>query len=153
MPGPAPSTDPTEPTEAELNEVWERFFAAIRRAKGRAARRDGELSLSQFHLLACLAERPQARIGELAEEGGVAPPTATRMLEGLERDGIISREHAEEDRRAVIVRLTPKGRGLVEGKRAAVAEKRQALFGSLSAEERERAVALLDRLAEAIDEL
>ena len=140
--------------EAALNEAWERFFAALRRAKGRAARQDGtELSLSQYQLIAALREGPEARIGELAESAGVAPPTATRMLDGLERDGIVSREHAEDDRRAVIVRLTARGRELLEQKQARVVEKRRALFASLSAEEREQAAALLDRLAEVIEEL
>lgn len=141
-------------TDEQFEAAWERFFGALRRAKGRAARQDpSELSLPQYQLISALGDLSEARIGELAEAGGVAPPTATRMLDCLERDGIVERSPAPEDRRAVVVTLTSKGRKLLQRKRAAVARKRRALFESLSPEEREQAIALMDRLAEAIDEL
>ena len=36
----------------------------------------------------------------------LAPPTATRMLDGLERESIVERRPSEEDRRCVTVELT-----------------------------------------------
>jgi DNA-binding MarR family transcriptional regulator len=137
-----------------LWDAWDGFFAAVRRARGRAARQRGDtLSLSQSHLLSLLAEEPRARIGELAEAAGVAPPTATRMLDSLERAGVVRRGRSHEDRRAVEVTLTPKGRRLLEQKNDAVRAQRLALEASLSPSEREQAETLLRRLAEAIDEL
>ncbi len=46
----------------------------------------------------------------------VSNPTATRMLDALERDGAsCQRRKCERDRRAVLVSLTEEGRRVVEG--------------------------------------
>jgi DNA-binding MarR family transcriptional regulator len=56
-------------------------------------------------------------IGELAAAEGVRPPTMTRLVDGLERDGLVKREPDPDDRRGVIVRATPKGvRTLTRGR-------------------------------------
>ena len=47
---------------------------------------------------------------ELAVEAGVTASTATRILDALERRGIIMRTRSAEDRRAVTVTLTDFGR-------------------------------------------
>jgi MarR family transcriptional regulator, organic hydroperoxide resistance regulator len=135
-------------------DAWDQFFAAIRHARGRAAQAQGsEITLSQHHLLGALAEDRELRIGELALAAGVTPPTATRMLDSLERGGMIKRASSPDDRRAVNVRLTAKGRRLLEAKRRLVTGKRRALYASLSPSERKQAVRLLNRLAEVIEEL
>ena len=74
------------------------------------------------------------------------------MLDGLERQGVIERRPSTEDRRSVTVNLTSRGRRLLNRKRALVAEKRRAVYESLDPDERERAPALLRKLATAIDE-
>ena len=75
----------------EFTASWERFFRTTRRIRARANRAhlDG-LSLAQFQLLKPLAGEAQP-VGGLAESAGVAPPTATRMLDGLARDGLVER--------------------------------------------------------------
>jgi DNA-binding MarR family transcriptional regulator len=141
-------------SEARLSEAWDEFFAAIRRARGRAARQHGhELTLSQWHLLSALAETPEAKIGDLAEAAGVAAATATRMLDALERAEIVERRPSEADRRCVTVELTGKGRRLLDEKRQIVESHRRALHDSLSLAERRQAERLLRHLAEVIDEL
>jgi len=136
-----------------LNAAWDDFFSAVRRAKGRAAHQRDELTVPQVHLLEPLAADGAARLGELAEAAGVAAPTASRMIDSLERDGLVRRGTAGDDRRAVAVELTARGRELYERKRAAIEAKRMEIFGSLSATEREQAVHLLGRMAELIEEL
>ncbi len=134
--------------------AWDEFFAAIRRARGRAARDHGkELTLSQYNLLAAFGEHPELPVGEIALAAGVAAPTATRMLDHLERAGIVRRAHSTLDRRVVAVSLTTQGHQLVARKRAHVAEKRRALHDSLTSSEREQAERLLRRLAGLIQEL
>jgi DNA-binding MarR family transcriptional regulator len=135
--------------------AWDDFFAALRRARGRAAARepDGELTLSQHNLLSALGHHPRLPVGEVALAAGVAPPTATRMLGHLERTGVVRREPSTRDRRVVTVSLTARGQDLLERKRAAVTEKRQALYASLSETEREQSERLLHRLAELIEQL
>jgi DNA-binding MarR family transcriptional regulator len=140
---------------ASFTSALDHFFSAVRRSRARIAREAGagELTLSQYQLLSALAEVPERPVGELAEAAAVAPPTATRMLDGLERSGIVERRHSTTDRRVVIVRLTGKGRRLVERKEKLVAAKRRALYESLSPSERRQVERLLGRLAEVIEEL
>lgn len=136
-----------------FEEAWGEFFASVRRMKGRLATSEGELSLSQHHLLIALADSPSLPVGELALAAGVAPPTATRMLDGLERDGIVTREPSPEDRRKVVVRLTEEGRRVVRRKRREIEDRRRKVYESLSEEERAHATHLLHRFAELLDGL
>lgn len=106
-----------------------------------------------MHLLDALADLPAARCGVLAEAAGIAAPTASRMIDGLEREGIVERRPSAEDRRAIEVAITDHGRELHARKRAEVQAKRAELFGSLSPTERESAEHLLKRLAEVIEDL
>ena len=134
--------------------AWEEFFSAARRARGRAALRgEGDISPAQLHLLRALAETPRSRIGELAEAAGVAPPTATRMLDGLERDGIIRRVPAADDRRAVEVELTGPGERILATREEELAERRRTVFASLSTRERRETERVLRRLTDLVDEL
>jgi DNA-binding MarR family transcriptional regulator len=56
-------------------------------------------------------------IGELAAAEGVRPPTMTRLVDGLEREGLVRRQPDPDDRRGVVVRATPKGvRTLTHGR-------------------------------------
>lgn len=135
------------------------FMRAARRARGRAQSSpsaDGELTLSQYTLLDALldADGPLT-VRELAVGAGVASPTATRMLTGLEQDGLIARERPDAggDRRCVMVRLTDEGRDRLAAKREHVAQWRRDLFDSLLPGEREQAARLLTRLAAAVDDL
>jgi DNA-binding MarR family transcriptional regulator len=139
---------------AALDAAWAGFFSALRRAKGRAAIQHGnELTMPQVHLLGPLAGGGRARIGELADAAGVAAPTASRMVDSLEREGIVTRVAAGGDRRAVAVELTDRGAELYERKRTELHAKRIEIFDALSADERGQAAHLLGRMAELIDEL
>ncbi|WP_457587218.1 MarR family winged helix-turn-helix transcriptional regulator [Ensifer canadensis] len=46
---------------------------------------------------------------ELADRAGVTRATVTGLLDGLERDGFLGRQQSKDDRRKVLVRLSPKG--------------------------------------------
>jgi len=76
-------------------------------------------------------------IGQLAQAEQVSPPTMTRMLVGMERDGLLKRERDRDDGRVVWIRATPKGaRILQEGRRRRV-EALAAELAVLSASELE----------------
>ena len=142
---------------ADFDAAWAEFFGAIRRARGRAAaeaEREG-LSVAQFGLLFSFVELGRGDVlpvGALAEAAGIAQPTATRMLDGLERQGVIERRPSTEDRRSVSVALTARGRRLLNRKRKLVEEKRRAVFESLDADDRESAARLLRALAATIED-
>ena len=140
----------------DFDAAWDELFGAIRRARGRAAQeveREG-LSLAQFQLIYPFADLDRDEgmsVGALAEAAGIAPPTATRTLDGLQRQGIVERRPSSEDRRSVSIHVTARGRRLLNRKRALVAKKREAVYGSLAPEDRERAPAVLRALAAGLE--
>lgn len=137
-----------------FSQAFDRFSQAMRSARWQISRKDHiELTLSQYHLLEALEGTAALPVGRVAEAAGVAAPTATRMLDSLERAGTVRRSHSSTDRRVVEVALTDEGRRLVRKKRRAVERLRRAMFESLDPEEREHAERLLMRLADAMDEV
>jgi DNA-binding MarR family transcriptional regulator len=137
----------------QFSAAWETFFRTTRRLRSRVGKQTIEgLSLPQYHLLEALRDADELTVGELAEAAGVAAPTATRMLDCLERDGYVTRRHSESDRRAVLIALTPSGRIAVQAAGEQVGAFRRRVFESLDPEEREQAARLLDRLSEVLEE-
>jgi DNA-binding MarR family transcriptional regulator len=139
-----------------FNDALDEFMRATRRARGRLVAAGGRdaLTLSQYHHLDPLerADGPLSA-GEVALQAGVAPPTATRMLDALERDGYVVRERGAGDRRLVHVRISAAGRRAVRAKRRRIAERRAQVFASLAPAEREQAARVLSSLAAAVEEL
>jgi DNA-binding MarR family transcriptional regulator len=74
-------------------------------------------------------------VSALAAAEGVTAPTMSRLLDGLERDGLIARGSDPSDARGVLIRATPKGtRMLRQGRRRRIATLAEGLAG-LSREE------------------
>lgn len=117
-------------------------------------RRWGDLGLtiSQLRVLHRLHERP-ASCGQVAEHLGITPSTATPLIERLVRRDLVERTPHEGDRRVTDLRLSERGRELLEeagrGKRGVISASIQAL----SATDRERLAGLLDRLAGSVQAL
>lgn len=137
-----------------FQEAWDCFVAALRRGRSRASERpDAKLTPAQYHLLAALEGGQALAVGELAAAAGVSSPTATRMLDGLEREGLVRREPVPEDRRRISVTTTEAGASALAETRALVDDARERLFAQLSPAERREAERLLPRLAEALERL
>ena len=144
----APAAPPAAVAE-DFTDAWEAFFRATRRARGRSTGplEGTRLTLSQYQLLEALRGTPSLPVSELAASAGVAPPTATRMLDALVRDGLAERTPCAEDRRVVRIGLTDAGREAVAAAAERVAASRARVRDQLSEEERAQAAALLRRLA------
>jgi DNA-binding MarR family transcriptional regulator len=64
-------------------------------------------------------------VGALAEAEGVRSPTMTRLVDGLEADGLVRRRPGDDDRRQVVVEATPAASSLLHdgrGRRVALLE-------------------------------
>lgn len=106
-----------------------------------------QLSEGKFVLLFLLHDRPEGLSPhELAERAGVTRATITGLLDGLERDGFLTRHHATEDRRKITVRLTGKGEATANALFRQHAEWIGSLFADLSAKESRLLSALLGRI-------
>ncbi len=76
------------------------------------------------------------RMGELADALEIVPRSATTMVDGLERAGLVSRSVHRTDRRSVVVACTGEGAALVERLAANRRAGAENLFGPLSGEEK-----------------
>jgi DNA-binding MarR family transcriptional regulator len=134
--------------------AFDAFAQAVRRARG-AGTQMGErtLTLSQYALLQSLSARAAARVQELAFDAGVTPSTATRILDALERRGIVRRSRSSKDRRVVTITLTPAGRDALRVQDSWLRGRQHAFYAGLPKHEQELAADLLLRLAALIDEL
>jgi DNA-binding MarR family transcriptional regulator len=79
------------------------------------------ISAPRLSALSVLVFAGPKRIGELAQIEQVEPPTMTRLVDGLQRDGYVTRSPDPNDARAVRVEATARGRAaLLEGRRRRV---------------------------------
>jgi DNA-binding MarR family transcriptional regulator len=139
---------------AAFDDALVAFFRAARRARGRAARRPPEsgLSLAQFHVLEPLRDGPQPMY-RVAEDAGIAPPTATRMLDGLVERGYVDRALDPADRRVVLVSLTESGRRAVRRKAKEFEQLRAGIAAAFDEDEQRIVTDLLHRLVQVLEEL
>jgi DNA-binding MarR family transcriptional regulator len=73
-----------------------------------------ELSTTQYNVLRILRGSPQGlTCGEIARRMITRDPDVTRLLDRLEKRGLISRSRESRDRRVVLARISPEGLKLV----------------------------------------
>jgi DNA-binding MarR family transcriptional regulator len=130
--------------------------ARLRLAVMRLARRlrqqaDGDVTPSQISALSSVDRLGPLTLGELSAVERVQPPTMTRIVSGLEEQGLATREVDVTDRRVARVHLTVAGRRLLEQSRTRKNAFLAARIRTLAADDRDvlaRAAALLERLLE-----
>jgi DNA-binding MarR family transcriptional regulator len=137
---------------SRLTDAWDEFIVAVRRNRARSGALDHGLSLSQYQFARPLLTGPLTS-GELAERFGIAPATATQIIDGLERERLVQRSRTGGDRRRVTITLTDQGRRAIERKRRLLSEQRRRLFEGLAPEERPQAERVLRHLAQVMHEL
>ena len=93
------------------------------------------LTAARLSALSVLVFGGPATVGELARAEQVSAPTMSRLVRGLERDGLVSREAHEHDGRSVLLNATDEGRRiLVEGRERRISEL-VGLFDGLTTDE------------------
>src|SRR3954447_13792215 len=83
----------------------------------RSQRTDESLSLSQIAALGTLFRAGPITPGELAAQERVQPPSMTRLLASLEGAGLVTKTGHPDDRRQVLVEISPAGREIIEADR------------------------------------
>ncbi len=80
----------------------------------------GNVSFAQFYLLSYLSTSRELTMTDIARKMGHSTAAATGLVDRLEKLGYVERMHAADDRRKVMVRITPKGMELVAKLRSAL---------------------------------
>jgi DNA-binding MarR family transcriptional regulator len=123
----------------------------------RAERPLGGVTLAELSILAALRRLGPASARALASAERLQPQSLTRLIASLERQNLILRSRSDEDRRAILIALSERGRSVLrDDVRARRAWLEKAMANALS--ERERAqllagCAVMLRLAARRDEL
>ena len=86
----------------------------------------------------------------LLDLGTVTGSNVTAVVDDLERRGLVARQNADADRRAIVIKLTPKGRNVFAEMAPAHAEWILELFGEMPASEKRNLVRQLDGLKAAM---
>ncbi len=81
----------------------------------------GNVSYPQFFLLAYLSSEEYLTMSDIAKKMGHSTAAATGLVDRLEKLAYVERIHAAEDRRKIMVRITPKGVELVARMRKEIA--------------------------------
>ena len=85
---------------------------------------------------------------ELTEQLDIRPGSASEIIKKLESAGLITRQSNSEDRRTVNITLTDAGRARVEEINEKHGNANPAFFESLSEEEKQQLLVLLEKLAQ-----
>src|SRR4051794_5387914 len=78
----------------------------------------GELTARMVSALATVNRAGRITLGELATREHVAAPSVTRVVDKLERAGLVQRSAHERDGRVSFVAVTDEGRELIEESRS-----------------------------------
>jgi DNA-binding MarR family transcriptional regulator len=108
-----------------------------------------EVKASYGSVLIPLFEEDELRMGEIARRARLSKQTMTTMVRLCERDGLVKRRPDPDDRRAALVRLTPKAkrfRPKAEDVLAALEREVEAMLGRREAGSLRRSLAELQRL-------
>lgn len=145
----APGSDEV-PTSASLAEALFLTAHTLKYAGQRHIRdleaTAGVISFPQARVMMVMADAEPVRMGELSAKLGVTARNVTTIVDGLEREGLLKRTPDPNDRRAILLELTPKGQELIAAVDAAHRELADWLFAALDETERAEMLRLLEKI-------
>ena len=122
--------------------LWLRLLTTTNLVQAELRRRlraEFDTTLPRFDLMAQLERHPEGlRMTELSRRLMVTGGNVTGITDQLEKEGLVVRDVAPDDRRAFTVSLTPEGRALFDRMAAAHEQWVVELFGGLSLDEKSK---------------
>ena len=108
-----------------------------------------DVSIAQSHAIERLERHGAMTLNELAAVLYLEKSSASRLADGLERKGYITRRPHPEDGRYVQLELAKPGRALAAKLKRDLVEERAEMLADLSPRDRRTVIRLVSRLAEA----
>jgi DNA-binding MarR family transcriptional regulator len=105
-----------------------------------------DLTFSQWRVLMCLRDGIAVTCADISRELSHDSGSLTRLVDQLDRRGLIRRSRDRKDRRVVTLALTPQGRAAVNSVLADVVAYFNDVLADFSAQETKTLIALLTRL-------
>ena len=95
----------------EFFDVLVRYEVRLWRAVDLELGRQGQISLGHLHALRVVARYDgEARVQDLSEDIGITVGAASKLVDRLERDGLVTRSPNPANRRSSLITLTATGR-------------------------------------------
>lgn len=115
----------------------------------RAADRKSGLTPQRLSALSVVVYAGPVAMGGLAEAEQVSAPTISRLVKGLERDGLVRRRRDPDDERSTLVEASAEGRRLLQQGRTRRLRALAGMLEDLGSEE----IRLLGRAADLMERL
>jgi len=112
----------------------------------------GRLDRLALMVLGTLSHCGPSRLSTVADRCGFDPSTASRQVADLEKVGLLERTTDPEDRRAVLLKATPKGKRLLQRLEAGRRQRIERLLDGWTEDEIETFAVLLGRLNRASEQ-
>ena len=91
-----------EETDLIFRKVWKKYQYFL-------MPRESDISMHQMLFLKYLEVKETCTPSEIAQQLGITLGAVTGFVDRLYKIGLITRNHSEEDRRVVLIQLSPKG--------------------------------------------
>jgi DNA-binding MarR family transcriptional regulator len=127
-----------------------RIHAGMTKALDAELMREHRLPLSSYEVLLFLADSPQGRMrmSELAEGVLLSRSGLTRLVDRMEREGLLRRKRCEEDQRGWFAEITDEGRALfARARKTHLDGVRERFLSRLSRDEQRTLAALWEKVS------
>lgn len=106
----------------------------------------GTLSPSQVQALLFIQQTPQTLMRDLSTCLAITPPSATALVTGLIQAGFLTRSIDLRDRRAIHLKLTTRGRKILDQRLQGVSQGLNVMMNALSPQESQQFIQLLKKI-------
>jgi len=140
-----------------MNGVDERSISALRRITraldiySRTLYREHHLTAPQLAMLKEVGRCGQAPIGLLAKATFLGAPTATGIVDRLEKQGLVARVRNEADRRQVVITITAAGKQLLRRNPPSLSSSFRDQLSRLPRKEQQNVCDVLQQVAEMME--
>lgn len=107
---------------------------------------DFGLSTLEWRALAVLDFLGESPLNLLAQRSGIQRSQISRLIVDLEKEGLVQREVNKTDRRSTVLKLTSKGKSVVQQVMVRARERNRQMLSHLSAAERRQLMRLIGKV-------
>jgi DNA-binding MarR family transcriptional regulator len=137
----------------EYEKIWDLVFDNIKKLlyPQEWIKLDLEFSKSELFTMLLVDKQGEIIMSKIADYINVSMSTANGIVERLVNSGYLNRDRNESDRRIVVVRLTDKGRILVDQLKSTIFEYIKLIYEALDDEERKLVFKIISKIADILE--
>ena len=121
-------------------------FRSYMRSNLREQKLSPKLSPTHARTLFIVFRNPEIKTSQLAYELGITTSTVTSTVDSLVKVNLLKRIRMKEDRRTIMLQLTPQGKKFLAGALKLMAKKMKAALDSLNKDEKQLLLKVLTKI-------